>query len=601
MDEAKTSFGALLRRLRTDAALSQEALAKRSGLSRTGISGLERGLHPAPHLETVRLLADGLGLADDERAALLAAARPALQQPASVPSPSPSSTRLPAPLTRLIGREAEVATVCGMLRDKDIRLVTVTGPGGVGKTRLAIAVGAEMADANPNEVVFVDLTPLTDPSLVLPTLASSLGVQEGAGHPLLETLVNFLMSKRLLLVLDNCERVLAAAPELTRLLAFSPGLTVLATSREPFHVRGEFAFPLSPLPLAATDQPSTLEELALVPAVALFAERARAARPDFTLREDNRTTVAAICRRLDGLPLAIELAAARVKVLPPAALLTRLDQRLPLLTGGGQDLPARQRTMRDAIAWSYDLLSPAEQILFRRLSIFAGGFTLSAADAVIAAESELPVLDGVGALVDQSLLRVAGEGDEPRYRMLETVREFGLEQLAAAGEVDEAGRLHATHFLRLAEDLAQGTPLLVNLQSLTRVAAEQDNLRGALTWFDEHAEIDALVRLSTSLYGLWLARGHYREGLRWLGAALKRSHRTACAGRMQALVAAGMLAIFRGDYARAGAFSREAGALASELNAPLPSGHALTLSGFLALRQGDYGQAEVLLDEAYLT
>ena len=239
-----------------------------------------------------------------------------------------------------------------------------------------------MVDDFPDGVVFVDLSPLTDPDLVVPTIAAALGVREVTGQPLLETLSTFLAPKRLLLVLDNCERVLAAAADIVTLLAASPGLTVLATSREPLRVRGEREFPLLPLPLPAADRLPAIAELAQVPAVALFVERATAVQPTFALTADNAAAVAAICQRLDGLPLAIELAAARVKVLPPAALLARLERRLPLLTGGGRDLPARQRTMRDAIAWSYDLLSPEEQALFRRLAVFAGGFTLEAAEAV---------------------------------------------------------------------------------------------------------------------------------------------------------------------------------------------------------------------------
>ena len=264
--------------------------------------------------------------------------------------------------------------------------MTLTGPGGTGKTRLALEVGAEALDRYPDGVFFVDLSPLTDPALVVPTIAATLGVREVVGQPLLQTLSGFLADKRLLLLLDNCERVLAAAPDVAALLAASPTVSILATSRASLHIRGEREFPLLPLPLPAADRLPPLEELAQVPAVALFVELASASRPDFALTAENAAAVAAICRRLDGLPLAIELAAARVKVLPPAALLARLEQRLPLLTGGGRDLPARQRTMRDAIAWSYDLLAPEEQALFRRLAVFAGGFTLDAAEAVAGAE-----------------------------------------------------------------------------------------------------------------------------------------------------------------------------------------------------------------------
>ena len=337
-----------------------------------------------------------------------------------------------------------------------------------------------------------------------------------------------------------------------------------------------------------------------MPAVALFVDLASASRPDFRLTAENAAAVAAICRRLDGLPLAIELAAARIKALPPAALLARLEQRLPLLTGGGRDLPARQRTMRDALAWSYDLLAPEEQALFRHLAVFAGGFTLDAAEAVAGADAEDHVLEGVVALIEQSLLRsMPGLDDEPRYQMLETVREFGLERLGAAGEEDEVRERHARHFLMLAERRGRGMQLFADLESITHVAPDQDNLRLALTWFDDQGEIDGLLALSSLFYGLWLAHGLYREGLQWLERALERSSHTASAGRVQALVAAGMLSIFQGDYARAATFSPEAVVLAQEFDDPLLVGQALTIAGFLAYRQGDYGQAEELLTEGY--
>ncbi len=600
MHESETSFGERLRRLRSAAALSQEALAERAGLSRNAISSLERGLHPTPHLATVRLLADGLGLPADDRVALLAAARPMLWQDVRTSRARPPQVALPTPLTRLIGREPEMAALQSTLRRGDSRLVTLTGAGGSGKTRLAVAVAAAMEDAFPDGAYFVDLSPLSAHELVIPTIAAVLGVRDIAGEQLTETLSRVFAPMRLLLLLDNCERVLDAAAGITTLLARSPGLTVLATGRRPFHVRGEREFPVAPLPLLATDGQWNIAEVAGNPAVALFVERVSEVQPNFALTNDNADVIAALCRRLDGMPLAIELAAARSKVLSPQALLTRLEPRLPLLAGGARDLPTRQRTMRDAIAWSHDLLEPEGQALFRRLAVFAGGFTLAAAEALADPTGAGPVLEGIGALADQSLLHIAsGAGDEMRYRMLETVREFGLEQLAAAGEADEARQRHAEHFLQLTEDLTGGMPLLVNLRSLTRVAAEHDNVRSALTWFHEHDETDALLRLSASLYGLWLAHGRYREGLYWLGEALERSSQTACAERVQALVASGMLAIFQGDYARSGEFGAEALTLARALGDPLLVGQALTVTGFLALRQGAYDRAEVLLDEGY--
>ena len=459
-----------------------------------------------------------------------------------------------------------------------------------------------MGDDFPRRGVFVDLSPLTDPDLVVPTIAAVLGVREVTGQPLLQTLSTFLAPKRLLLVLDNCERVLAAAADIVTLLAASPGLSVLATSREPLHVRGEREFPLlPPLPLPASLAPRASGR-GLGASPGGRALRGAGHRGPADLRPDGgqrRAAVAAICQRLDGLPLAIELAAARVNVLPPAALLARLERRLPFLTGGGRDLPARQRTMRDAIAWSYDLLHPDEQALFDGSRSSPEGSPGRGGGRGHSGEDSSR-LDGVVALVEQSLVRqMPGTDDEPRYQMLETVREFGLEQLALAGELDEARERHARHFLTLAERLVPGIQIFMDLESITRVAPEQDNVRLALTWFDDHGEIDGLLRLSSLLYGLWLTHGQYREGLSWLERGLERSSHTASAVRVQTLVAAGMLAIFQGDYVRAATFSLEAVVLAGELGDPLLVGQALSIAGFLAYRQGEYGQAEKLLGEGY--
>lgn len=364
-------------------------------------------------------------------------------------------------------------------------------------------------------------------------------------------------------------------------------------------MRGEQVFPLSPLTVPDADQLPRLEDLAHTPAIALFVERATAMQPSFTLTDQNAAAVAAICRRLDGLPLAIELAAARVNVLPPATLLARLEQRLPLLTGGGHDLPARQRTMRDAIAWSYDLLTPDAQAVFRRLAVFAGGFTLTATEAVTGAERASSVLDCVVTLVEKSLLRQAHTSEEePRYLMLETVREFGIAQLAAANEEDDARGRHAEYFLRLSSGFTDASPVLMNLENLAYVSAEQDNVRLARAWFDQHDDIDALLRLSAMLYGLWFARGFYGEGGRWGGHALERSGHTVSVLRVQALAAAGTLAILQGDYERAETLLDEGLALARDLGDPRLTGEVMSYSGFVSYRRGDYARAEDLLGEA---
>ena len=340
MSDSTTSFGAVLRRLRSERSLSQEELAERAGVSRRSISDLERGARHAPYLATLRRLTDALQLDDDSRAVLLAAARPAVM--ASVPAGRGHSrpvASLPLPPRRLIGREAEVAALSALLTQRDVRLVTLTGAGGTGKTHLALAVAAGVAHHFADGACFVDLSPLTDPTLVLPAVATALGVVETADMLLRETLSRYLQSRRLLLVLDNCEQVLAAASDVAALLAECPHLVILATSRVPLHIRAEREFPLSPLPLPAADRPLIFAEVARVPAVTLFVERATASQPVFALTAENAAATVAICRRLDGLPLAIELAAARIKFLPPTALLARLEHRLPLLTGGARDAP----------------------------------------------------------------------------------------------------------------------------------------------------------------------------------------------------------------------------------------------------------------------
>ena len=600
MSGGMTSFSRLLRQLRNVASLSQEELAERAGLSARGISDLERGLRQAPRPETVRLLADALALSEGDRAALLAAARPAVLHEGGVERAQPALVLLPVPLTRLIGRQDELAALQKMIASHDGRLVTITGPGGTGKTRLALEVAATMIDHYVDGVIFVDLSPLTDPGLVIPTIAAALGVHEAAGRPLFDTLASVLAPKRLLLILDNCERVLAAAREITTLVSGSPGLTILGTSREPLHARGEREFPLLPLPLPATDYLPASAELAHIPAIALFVERATESLPDFALTTDNASSVAAICQRLDGLPLAIELAAARVKVLPPTAMLARLEQRLPLLTGGGRDLPERQRTMRDAIAWSYDLLAPEEQTLFRRLAVFAGGFTLASAEAVADPEGDHSVLDGVVALVEQSLLRQAPSTDEgPRYLMLETVREFGLERLVVAGEEDNARRRHAEHFLTLSNDAIHGIHILEDVESLSPFLIEQDNMRLALTWFEDRGESEALLRLSAILSALWFQRGLYSEVLQWVEHALQQSTGVVSVSRVQALNGAGMLALFQGDYARAARCFDEALVVARALGDAVLVGHAMNYAALVSYRRREFDRAADLLHQAH--
>jgi predicted ATPase/DNA-binding XRE family transcriptional regulator len=598
MAKSTMSFGELLRRLRSAAALSQEALAERAGLSRNGVSDLERGLHPTPRLETVRLLAEALVLTEENRAALLAAARPATPDDGS-PSPGAfAATPLPMPLTRLIGRETELAALQALLDHDDVRLLTVTGAGGTGKTRLALETAATTRDRYADGVAIVDLAPLLDPLLVLPSIAATLDVRETAEEPLLITLCRALGFRRLLLVLDNCERVLMAAPEIATLLAACPGTTVLATSRQRLRVRGEREFPLVPLLLPETNQLLPPTELALIPAITLFVERATEVQPDFGLTVDNADAVVAICRRLDGLPLAIELAAARVKTLPPAALLARLEPRLPLLTGGGHDLPARQRTMRDTIAWSYDLLSRDDQTLFRRLSIFAGGCTQEAAERVAGDGQRQAVLIGVLGLVEQNLLRQVAEDDaEPRYQMLETVREFGLEQLGVAGEHETVVQRHADWSVAFIERVQRHGGLSQG-RGLAAVEAEHPNLRLALDWLLDHGATITALHLAGILAEFWLRHGYVGEGVATVERVLAADRGPPTAARVEALVGLNMMLWLRNEYDRSFQLLIEAEAIAAAIDDEWARAYARLHQGYTAFLRSDLDFAEARGEEA---
>jgi predicted ATPase/DNA-binding XRE family transcriptional regulator len=530
-------------------ALSQEQLAERAGLSARAVSDLERGIHRTPHLGTVRLLADALALDDAGRASLLAAAR---SVPVEVPVARSRLGSLPAPLTRLVGRERELATLATLLRDDAVRLLTLTGPGGSGKTRLAIAVAGILGDTFPHSVVFVDLAPLADPALVLPTIAQAVGLKTQGTVDLTEALRSFLIGQRLLLILDNFEHLLASAPLVADLLSGLPSLKVLATSREPLRLRGEREFQVPPLSLPdpkASDDPARLAENE---AVTLFVERALDARADFTLTEHNAPTIAAICRRLDGLPLALELAAARVRGLPLLTLHGRLEQSLPLLTGGARDAPKRQRSLRDTIAWSHELLSSEEQTLFRRLGVFAGGWSLEAAEAVLNADGDLDVLEGLTSLAEKTLVQLDESGVAPRYRMLETVREYALEQLGRdSGGENAVRRAHATHFAGLVITAESGLASGV-IADVARVEADLDNLRSTLAWLLDAGDGETALRMAGSLSQYWtFAGGHFAEGHEWLERALMLGATVSPAARAVGHLGIAVMALNQADLVTA--------------------------------------------------
>jgi predicted ATPase/class 3 adenylate cyclase len=505
---------------------------------------------------------------------------------------------LPVQTTTLIGREREVAEITRLLLRDDVRLVTLTGPGGIGKTRLAVEVARRLAEDGQMAVAFTELAPIADPTLVPHAIAGAVGVRERAGRPLLETLAEVLRPARLLLVVDNCEHVVAGCAAVAQALRRAcPDLCILATSRAPLEVSGEVTWSVPLLAVSADGAPGSAAP-ALAEAVQLFVDRARLTRPGFGLTDKNAEVVEEICRRLEGLPLAIELAAARIRLLPPDAMLARLDQRLRLLVGGPRDLPQRQQTLRDAIAWSYDLLNDAEQMAFRRLGIFAGGFSLDAAETVCTPAANL--LDLLDSLLAKNLLRQERTTGEPRFTMLETIREYAREQLEASGELAAVRDRCAVFFLSLAEETAQKLLGREQLAWLQRLDTELDHLRAVFGW-SRTGEIDADIglRLAGALVMYWVFRGFAIEGHDWVTAMLALPDAAArTVARARALYSAAFIVAMRGDFAAQRALTQESAAIFQEAGHLQEAGRALAEQAVGEIRLGAMVVARALLEKS---
>jgi predicted ATPase/class 3 adenylate cyclase len=506
---------------------------------------------------------------------------------------------LPAELEPLIGREAETESLGRLLLDEDVHLITLTGPGGIGKTRLAIHVATVLLPSFESGVYFVPLAEIRDPDRIAGEIADALGVREAAGEPLLESLKENLRDRRMLLVLDNFEQMLSAAPIVAELLRASSGSKALVTSRAALRLTGEHELDVPPLALPPPGRSEILNDVVGSAAVELFVRRARSVRPSFALDDTNAAAVAQICRRLDGLPLAIELAAARVRTLPAAQLLSRLSQRLQLLTGGARDLPARQQTLRDAIAWSYELLSEGEKEVFSVLSAFAGGFTLAAAGRLCAL-SEEAAQEAIDALAQASLIRREDTEDNTRFMFLETIHEYARERLERSTTAESVLERHATYFLELAERIEPHLRDAQQVASVNRLEAEHENLRAALRRTIERGEAQAAARLAGALWRFWMLRAHLSEGRMWLERTLTLTERApvSASRRVKLLTGFGVLVRSQGDLDLAQEKLDEAVRLARNEGDQRALALALMSLGIVALHRGDYRRAHDLHAES---
>ncbi|GHF18764.1 hypothetical protein GCM10017786_60650 [Amycolatopsis deserti] len=572
-------LGAVLRKLRATSGMTQEELAARARISARTVSDIERGLRTVVHRDTVRRLAAALALGEYDRARFEALAR--RTEPAAPPV-------LPAPPTGLVGRERELTVVTRKLGDPAVRLLTLTGPGGIGKTRLALAAAGRVAAQFGDGVFFAGLGELTDAALVASEVAQALGVVVRTGADVADELVRHLAQRRVLIVLDTFEHLTPAVPLVYALTLGCPRATFLVTSRSALRLRGEHEYAVPPLAVPEGEVGSA--DITRWPATTLFWQRARAVRPDLVLDDDTAALVTAICRKLDGLPLAVELAAARVKHLPLAAIPAQLERRLHLLVGGPLDAPVRQRAIRDTVAWSHDLLGPREQAVLRRLSVFSGGWDLDAMAPVTGCDPA-DALAAVSALVDQSLVALDHGRREPRYDMLDVVREYAADRLAAAGETAKVRRRHALHYLAVAESAEPHLVRTGHEAWFRRLDTDRANLRRGMAWAIDTGETDLALRYTVALWRYWRQLGELAEGRRWSESALAVAGPSPPSLRAKALCAASALAFPQGDHTRMAEFAAEALELAHRSDDPLDLRNVLTIQGMVAMWRGDYRQA----------
>jgi predicted ATPase/DNA-binding XRE family transcriptional regulator len=598
--ERNDTFGGMLRRLREAAGLTQEELATRAGMTAKGVSALERGERKRPFPHTLRSLADALGLTEEERAALLATMPPRRAdkpQADARPVLGPPQPNLPAPTTPLVGRERELREVKDLLNRPGTRLLTLTGVGGMGKTCLALEA-SRLSDGFPDGAAFVALAPLGDATLVAPTISRALGLKEATGLPPLDAVREHLRERTMLLVLDNFEHVAGASSEVASLIESCPDLTVLVTSRAPLRLRSEREYPVPPLGLPASTVSPDPDEVLSSPSGRLFVDRAQAASPAFGVTAENVGAVAAICWRLDGLPLALELAAARARFLDPASLLRRLDRAL---SGGWvRDLPERQRTMQAALDWSYDLLSEGEKTLFRRLPVFSGGFTLEAAEVVGAAnglEAD-DVLDLLGRLVEQSLVLAEAPAGLMRYRMLEPVRQYALEKMRESGEEDEVRNRHAGHYLALAEAAEPRIKGWDQVEWLDRLETENDNLRAAISHSAEAGDFETSARMGWSIAMYWVMRARHSEGRRLMEQTLARAAGAPPGVRARIIWGLSVCIYGTGENERLMEISGEGTVLARQAGNRRVEANTAGMVGFAALQLGELDRATRLLEES---